>query len=106
MRRGLTVGGVDSRLLVGPPGPREGEQEGPAVLDLGGHVLERVGSNGDQRVPQAGIHVRGSGATVRNGIVRGCVEGVVVEGEGKHLLSGVTALASRERGIKRRSAPS
>jgi hypothetical protein len=74
--------------------------EGPAILDLNGYAIRCDDANGDGNAPQAGILVIGSGATVRNGVVRDCAEGILVAGDGRHLVAGMTALFSESSGLR------
>jgi hypothetical protein len=62
---------------------------GPVTLDLNGHELRCAAIN-----PADGLHVIGEHARVVNGAVRACGYGVLVEGGGKHTLSGVNANAN------------
>ncbi len=55
--------------------------QGPAVLDLDGHTV--TCSSGD------GIHLVGRGAKLRNGVVEGCNDGIVLMGEGLHSVEGM-----------------
>jgi len=61
--------------------------QGPAILDLAGHVVSCNQSGGGV----IGINVVGSGAVVRNGRVLKCAEGVSVHGTGGHLIKNVLA---------------
>jgi len=69
--------------------------EGPAVLDLNGFVLRCTRVGGFSR----GIVASGRGATVKNGSVRGCETGVLLAGDGRHLVRDVTIVSPADVGI-------
>jgi len=69
--------------------------EGPAVLDLNGFVLRCTRVDGFSR----GIVLSGHGATVRNGFVQDCETGIVMAGEGRHLVRDVTVIGADDTGI-------
>ena len=71
--------------------------EGPAVVDLNGHVLS-CESGCD------GILITGKGAEVFNGIIRGCEDGVTVSGTGHHLITRVTAQSNTSDGFETTSS--
>jgi len=64
--------------------------QGPAVLDLNGFAILCDDANGDGREVIAGVLIEGTGATVRNGAIRGCRSGVTAGGAGKHRVSDVS----------------
>jgi len=68
--------------------------QGPVTLDMGGHEVRCASMN-----PADGIHVVGDHVRIQNGSVRACGYGVLVEGGGKHTLSGVNVNANLGRGI-------
>jgi hypothetical protein len=72
--------------------------KGPVVVDLNRHT---VTCGESQEAPRIGIHVIGSGATVRNGTIENCQTGVFVgveedgvEEDGGHLLESLTVTSS------------
>jgi hypothetical protein len=81
----LTCDGVDDAVVV----------VGPAVLDLNGFTLRCVDGDRDGRRPRVGIALVGSRVELRNGSVVGCERGVEIAGEGRHIVSGVTASGGR-----------
>ena len=71
---------------------------GPAMLDLNGYRVGCEDVDGNGAVPD-GIALVGKKATVWNGQVENCREGVVVAGEGKHRVEEVTTTLNTRNGF-------
>ena len=69
--------------------------EGPATLDLNGHTLACDFLN-----PPDGIVVIGKGAKILNGTIEDCNEGMLIGGEGRHSITGVTSRGNDEDGFE------
>lgn len=100
---GDTIGPNETVVLQGNVGPCDQPTGGltvigPATLDLNGFVLFCADLDSDGSV-STGIVIDGAKATLRNGVVRECDNGVFVQGTGKHRLTGLTATANRSRGF-------
>jgi len=66
---------------------------------LNGYTIRcRADAAGNE--PQAGVLIEGSGATVRNGAVRDCREGIFVAGDGRHRVIEMRALFSAGTGVR------
>jgi parallel beta-helix repeat protein len=66
--------------------------EGGGELDLGGHTVTCL-EDGD------GVVLTGEGARLANGIVKSCLTGVVLGGDGGHRVEGVTAADHKADGF-------
>jgi parallel beta-helix repeat protein len=73
--------------------------EGPVAVNLRGHTIACALTEDDEAADGVmtgiGIDVRGSLAYIRNGRINNCVTGVLVEGDGSHLLEHLTVTAAR-----------
>ena len=67
-------------------------------LDLAGHMVGCADLDGDGDL-SLGVVLLGRKATLRNGTVIGCSDGVGLGGDGKHRVSNVTARASSSDGF-------
>lgn len=63
--------------------------EGPGSFDLNGHTIS-CALPGNGTLAGTGISVTGSGARIYHGTIENCDRGVVVAGDGQHLLSKLT----------------
>ena len=63
--------------------------EGPGSFDLNGHTIS-CGLPGDGTLAGTGVMVIGSGADIRHGTIENCDRGVVVGGDGQHMLKRLT----------------
>ncbi len=71
---------------------------GPADVDLSDLDIACHDANQNGYVP-LGLIIGGQGAKVRNGVVNGCYHGVLVWGQGQHLIKRMTTLFSRALGF-------
>jgi parallel beta-helix repeat protein len=67
--------------------------EGPVVVDLRRHTIV-CALNGNGEMTGTGIEVTGSQVEIRNGKVKNCRRGVLVKGEGHHLVKRLTVRSS------------
>jgi parallel beta-helix repeat protein len=99
---GGVVGPKETVTLTADVGPCDGGTIALTVnagtLDLGGFSFLCADTNGDGAVPD-GIELTGKKARLRNGSVLGCDTGVLVLGEGKSAVEGITASGSVNDGI-------
>lgn len=79
--------GVDAAILV----------DGGSV-DLGGHTVGCTDLDADGNVP-LGVVLLGKRATLRNGTIVGCSNGVGLGGDGRHRVTAVTSRASTDDGV-------
>jgi hypothetical protein len=79
--------GVDAAILV----------DGGS-LDLGGRTVTCADLDGDGDVP-IGIVLLGRKATLRNGTIVGCSNGLGLGGDGRHRVTGITARGSADDGV-------
>lgn len=95
---GDRIGAGAQAILAGNLTCPQGEVltvEGPAVLDLNGFVVRCTRPDGFSR----GIVLVGRGATVRNGFVQDCETGILLSGDGRHLVRDVTVVSPGRIGI-------
>jgi parallel beta-helix repeat protein len=99
---GGTVDPKQTVTLTGNVGPCDGGSVVITVnggtLDLGGFSLTCADTNTDGEVPD-GIALTGKKSKLRNGSVLGCDTAVIVVGDGKSTVEGVTASGSVNDGI-------
>ena len=100
---GDTVGPNETVVLDGHLGPCDASTggitiQGPATLDLNNFTFFCDGSTGDGSVT-GGITLEGRRAQLRNGIVRSCLDGVVVAGQGRHRVKNMVAMSNDTAGF-------
>lgn len=93
---GDTIDPGEEIVLAGDIGPCDSATgdpavtiEGPAMFDMNGYEL--VCDDPDDADRPRGIVLEGKKVELLNGTVRGCAQGVLVAGEGKHEIRGVVA---------------
>lgn len=67
--------------------------QGPATLNLNGHTVSCISS-------QNGIRLTNRGATLRNGVVTACQDGVVLDGTGDHRVERIVAKDNNSSGFQ------
>ena len=100
---GDTIGPHETVVLDGHLGPCDASTggiiiQGPATLDLNNFTFLCDGSTGDGSV-KGGITLEGKRAQLRNGVVRNCLDGVVVAGQGRHRIKDVVAVGNTGSGF-------
>jgi len=102
---GDVVGKGEKITLTADLGPCDGDPGNTAAiivdggtLDLGGHTVTCADLDTNGETAQ-GIGMLGKKSKVMNGTIVGCQNGVFLADDGKHLVQGITARASRDDGL-------
>lgn len=100
---GTVIGRGEQMTLTGDVGPCDNDDAAAlrvdgGSLDLGGFTVSCADMDADADLPQ-GVVLFGKKATLRNGRIVGCSNGVGLAGSGKHLVENVTVTGSSDDGF-------